>query len=106
MYLNFSYVSVLISNLLNRLEYLQRLKRDVSLILLSHSHDQQFTQPSRIPKETSTLIDYMLTSQTNRFVVGLLIADISDHFPSFIVDKTCVQKIFRMPEQFAMKFNQ
>ena len=50
------------------------------------------TKPSRITNQTATLIDNIFINQPNEFVSGILISDISDHLPLFILKQTCLQK--------------
>ena len=41
------------------------------------------TKPTRITEESATLIDNIFTSNPNNFNSGIIITDISDHFPVF-----------------------
>ena len=50
------------------------------------------TKPSRITNQTATLIDNIFIKQPNGFVSGILISDISDNFPLFILKRNLITK--------------
>ena len=50
------------------------------------------TKPSRIPDQTATLIDNTFMTKRNWFVSGILISDVSDHLPLFVLKRNCLQK--------------
>ena len=50
------------------------------------------TKPSRITNQTATLIENIFISQPNGFVSGILISDISDNFPLFILKRNLFTK--------------
>ena len=68
-----------------------------STLILSNSLTSQsvipiITKPSRITNQTATLIDNIFINQPNRFVSGILISDISDHRPLFILKRNMFTK--------------
>ena len=50
------------------------------------------TKQSRITNQTANLIDNIFINQPNRFVSGILISDISDHLPLFILKRNLFTK--------------
>ena len=50
------------------------------------------TKPSRITNQTATLMDNIFINQPNGFVSGILISDISDHLPLFILKRNLFTK--------------
>ena len=50
------------------------------------------TKPFRITNQTATLIDNPFINQPNGFVSGILISDISDHLPLFILKRNLFTK--------------
>ena len=60
--------------------------------LTSQSLIPIITKPSRITNQTATLIDNILINQPNGFVSGILISDISDHLPLFILKRNLFTK--------------
>ena len=55
------------------------------LLFISSGFFPTITIPTRIPHDTSSLIDniYMKLNCTNEFISGVLLTDISDHMPIF-----------------------
>ena len=60
--------------------------------LTSQSLTIIITKPSRITNQTVTLIDNIFINQPNGFVSGILISDISDHLPLFILKRNLFKK--------------
>ena len=60
--------------------------------LTSQSLIPIITKPSRITDQTATLIDNIYINQPNGFVSGILISDISDHLPLFILKRNLFTK--------------
>ena len=60
--------------------------------LTSQSLIAIITKPSRIINQTATLIDNIFINQPNEFVSGILISDISDHLPLFILKRNLFTK--------------
>ena len=59
--------------------------------LFSHSHWPLITRPTRVEGSSSTLIDNIITNNIERkpqFLNGILLNDISDHYPVFHICKT------------------
>ena len=61
--------------------------------LWSQSLNPIITKSSRITNQTATLIDNIFINQPNEFVSGILISDISDHLPLFILKLNLFTKI-------------
>ena len=53
--------------------------------LMSQSLIPTITKPSQITDQTTTLIDNIFMTKPNGFVSGILISDVSDHLPLFIL---------------------
>ena len=62
--------------------------------LTSQSLIPIITKPLRITNQTATLIDNIFINQLNGFVSGILISDISDHLPLFILKRNLFTKKF------------
>ena len=60
--------------------------------LTSQSLIPIITKPSRITNKTATLIDIIFINQPTGFVSGILISDISDHLPLFILKRNLFTK--------------
>ena len=46
------------------------------------------TRPTRIHQTSATLIDHIFESNTvNRYIAGILISSLSDHFPTFYIEE-------------------
>ena len=60
--------------------------------LTSQSLIPIITKPSRITNQTATLVDNIFINQPNGFVSGILIPDISDHLPLFIMKRSLFTK--------------
>ena len=60
--------------------------------LTSQSLIPIITKPSRITNQTASLIDNIFINQPKGFVSGILISDISDHFPLFILKRNLFTK--------------
>ena len=76
--------------------YLNYDNNENTLNLLNSLTSQSFipiiTKPSRITNQTATLIDNLFINQPNGFVSIILISDISDHLPLFILKRNLFTK--------------
>ena len=43
------------------------------------------TKPTRITEDSATLLDHILVSDPNKITTGVIVNDISDHFPTFLI---------------------
>ena len=95
-------------NKLNPNKYDMYIMSDMNIELLKcHSHQQTgryldmiysfdllpvITKPTRITSHTATLIDHIYTNTVNRLTSGIVLVDISDHFPVFCMVDTPLKK--------------
>ena len=63
-------------------------------------------KPTRITKTSATIIDNILTNYDNKITTAILVTDITDHFPTILINKTTMlikksdsEKILRMPKK-------
>ena len=66
----------------------------------------QSLKPSRITNQTATLIGNIFTNQPNGFVSGILISDISDRLPLFILKRNPFTKNPLNKHKFEISSNQ
>ena len=83
---------ILSHHITNILPYL--IPRLINLLnsLTSQSLIPIITKPSRITNQTATLIDNIFIKKPNGFVSGILISDIPDHLPLFILKRNLFTK--------------
>ena len=43
------------------------------------------TKPTRVTDDTATLLDHIWVTDSTKIITGVIVNDISDHFPTFIV---------------------
>ena len=56
------------------------------------------TRPTRIHHMSATLIDHIFESnKSNRYIAGILLTSLSDHFPTFYIEECKTQKISQKP---------
>ena len=56
------------------------------------------TRPTRIHHMSATLIDHIFESnKTNRYIAGILLTSLSDHFPTFYIEECKTVKIAQKP---------
>ena len=61
-------------------------------LMFSHSFIPNITKPTRVARNSATLIDNIFTNSlldNNQIFTGALYTDISDHFPIFHIDYSC-----------------
>ena len=72
------------------------LTADFNDLMYSHGLIPLITRPTRVTENSATLIDNIFTNKIlntqEESVQGILVTDISDHYPIFCVNKTIVQK--------------
>ena len=56
--------------------------------MYSHAFTPLITKPTRVTSNTATLIDNILTNCSRNSLNGIIILDISDHFPLFCINIT------------------
>ena len=60
-------------------------------LMYSHAFTPLITKPTRVTSNTATLIDNIFTNSSRNSFNGILLSDISDHFPIFCINiTTCV----------------
>ena len=56
------------------------------------------TRPTRIHQTSATLIDHIFESnKANRYIAGIIISSLSDHFPTFYIEQLKTEKISSKP---------
>ena len=60
--------------------------------LMSQSLIVIIAKPSRVTDQTATLIHNIFSTQSNKFVSGILISDVPDHLPLFILKRNLSTK--------------
>ncbi|XP_077969489.1 uncharacterized protein LOC144424244 [Styela clava] len=90
-------INLLQSNSKNILDYVNMLQSNFSFQLIC--------QPTRVTDTSSTLIDHIYTNCLNaNLVPGILLSDISDHFPVFCLSKmNTLDKNSKRPRKHCMK---
>ena len=72
------------------------LTADFNDLMYSHGLIPLITRPTRVTENSATIIDniftYKILNTHEESVQGFLVTDISDHYPSFCVNKTIVQR--------------
>ena len=74
--------------------------KNVFDLFFSHDHLPLINKPTRVIRNNATIIDHIVTNDcvNNVLNAGILVSDISDHFPIFVFsEKTKLQS----PEQIS-----
>ena len=61
---------------------------------------QMITRPTRVTETSATLIDNIFTNKTIRYgesMYGILVSDISDHYPIFCIEASLKRKSIIVP---------
>ena len=61
--------------------------RDFFNLMTSYSFNPLHSVPTRVTPSSTSLIDNIFTNDSQEFLSGVLIFDISDHFPVFTISK-------------------
>jgi hypothetical protein len=66
--------------------------------MFSHGLLPVITRPTRIHHTSATLIDHIFESnKSQRYIAGILISSLSDHFPTFYIEECKTSKIQQKP---------
>ena len=57
-------------------------------VMYSHAFNPLITKPTRVTGNTATLIDNIFTNSSRNSFNGIILSDISDHFPIFCINIT------------------
>ena len=76
-------------------------------VIYSHAFTPLITKPTRVTSNTATLIDNIFTNSSRNSFNGIILSDISDHFPIFCINITKCATItdaeFKQQREFKTK---